>query len=378
MRGIADTITRLAAAAQRASGVDDSVSTKLHPLEDFGSNPGSLAALVHIPADLPPGAPLVVVLHGCTQTAGGYDKASGWSKLADEQGFALLYPAQRQTNNANRCFNWFEVGDTRRDSGEALSIRQMIATVVSRHMIDRDRVFITGLSAGGAMASTMLATYPEVFAGGAIIAGLPHGVADGIVQAFDRMRGHGLPKSGRLQADLREASDHEGPWPRISIWHGSEDGTVSPDNVEAIVEQWRCIHDLSKRPSGADQVDGAAHRFWRGKDGRVLIEAYIIPGMGHGTPIKTSGVGAYGSSAPFMLDVGVSSTLLVAQFWQIIGPTKAREESFDRVDGDVVPHPAPTEPRRLHGERIEQTTRHAPEGIAKVIEDALRTAGLMR
>jgi poly(hydroxyalkanoate) depolymerase family esterase len=362
MRGIADTIARLTAAAARRSAADDSASTVLQPLEGFGSNPGALGAFVYIPENLPAQRPLVVVLHGCTQSAAAYDRAAGWSQLAREQGFALLYPAQQRANNAMGCFNWFEAGDSRRGSGEALSIRQMIAAVQERHAIDPRRIFITGLSAGGAMTSTMLAVYPEVFAGGAIIAGLPHGAAQGMAQAFDRMRGHGLPSQAALEGALRGASDHAGPWPRISVWHGSADGTVGPGNAEAVVAQWRAVHALSDLPSDIERVDNVPHRSWRGADGRVLVEDYIVPGMGHGTPLKTRGAGAYGSSAPYMLDVGISSTLRIAQFWDIA----------DRVE------PAEAKPRRLHGRRIEPEKAHTVSGVGKVIEDALRAAGLMK
>ncbi|RVD47672.1 PHB depolymerase family esterase, partial [Mesorhizobium sp. M7A.F.Ca.ET.027.03.2.1] len=113
-----------------------------------------------MPADLPDGAPLVVVLHGCTQNAAGYDRHSGWSQLADEGGFALLYPEQQRANNPNLCFNWFLPADTARDRGEVFSIRQMIETMVVAHGLDRKQIFVTGLSAGGAMAAAMIATYP--------------------------------------------------------------------------------------------------------------------------------------------------------------------------------------------------------------------------
>jgi poly(hydroxyalkanoate) depolymerase family esterase len=100
------------------------------------------------------------VLHGCTQTAAGYDHHSGWSKLADDAGFALLFPEQQRANNPNLCFNWFLPQNTTRDSGEALSIRQMIETMVVASDLDRTRIFVNGLSAGGTMAAAMLATYP--------------------------------------------------------------------------------------------------------------------------------------------------------------------------------------------------------------------------
>ncbi len=146
-------------------------SSPLVETTGFGSNPGALRMFSVVP-DSPPAAPaLVVVLHGCGQSAAGYDLGAGWSMLAKHYGFALLMPQQQSSNNGNGCFNWFNPEDTARDSGEAFSIRQMIARMVGDVGIDPRRIFVTGLSAGGAMALVMLATYPEVFAGGAIIAG---------------------------------------------------------------------------------------------------------------------------------------------------------------------------------------------------------------
>ncbi|RYD84555.1 MAG: PHB depolymerase family esterase, partial [Sphingomonadales bacterium] len=177
MRKLSDTIAHLAAMRSTANSANHSSAGRLQGLTGFGSNPGNLAASVHIPERLSDRPALVVVLHGCLQTAAAYDSGSGWSHLADEHGFAVLFPEQRRANNANLCFNWFLPEDNARDLGEAHSISGMIAAVVRDHGIDPARVFVTGLSAGGAMASVMLATYPELFAGGAIIAGLPFGCA---------------------------------------------------------------------------------------------------------------------------------------------------------------------------------------------------------
>ena len=124
-------------------------------------------AFATCPRGLDGSLPLVVVLHGCTQTAAAYDHGSGWSALAERCGFAVLYPEQAPANNPKRCFNWFQPADTARNSGEVLSILQMIERLALDHGIDRRRIFVTGLSAGGAMAAVMLATYPEIFAGGA-------------------------------------------------------------------------------------------------------------------------------------------------------------------------------------------------------------------
>ena len=375
MRSLSDTIARLAAfRAPRRIDQIAPIADRLFDVAISGSNPGALRARAYLPSGLPGGAPLAVVLHGCTQTAAGYDHASGWSRLADRDGFALLFPEQQRSNNANLCFNWFLPDDARRDAGEALSIRQMIATLVGDHGLDERRVYIVGLSAGGAMASAMLAAYPEVFAGGAIIAGLPYGCAASAPEAFDRMRGHGLPTEPRLQALLRAASPHDGPWPTISVWHGASDHVVEPANAAAIVEQWRGVHKVDPTPT-LNVVDGYPRRAWRNREGREVIEEYAIVGMGHGAPLATQGPDGLGVAAPFMLEAAISSTRRIAQFW---GISSAAAHAPER---DTRRNAASRASAAIGGEREPNERSAAPNlaaGIKKHIEEALRAAGLMR
>lgn len=285
-------------------------------LENFGSNPGSLCGSTYIPDSLPKKAPLVVVLHGCMQSAGNYNRGSGWSTLAEESGVALLFPRQSLANNMFGGFNWYRPADSHRGSGEALSIRQMVAQVVADHDIDPWRVFITGLSAGGAMTSVMLATYPEVFAGGAIIAGLPYRTADTLMQAVCRMKGHGGPSDRGLQARVREAAPRfVGRWPTISVWHGGDDRTVSDCNADLIVRQWQKMHKVQGPPTRDETVDGFRRQMWSTPGGRAVIEEYIIDEMGHGTPISAGGENGLGEEGKFMLEVGISSTRHIARFW---------------------------------------------------------------
>src|SRR5579862_1531219 len=178
----------------------------------FAPNPGNLRMFRYLPRGLKAGAPLVVVLHGCGQTAGGYGQAAGWCELADALGFAVLAPEQKAVNNPNTCFNWFNPEDITRDSGEAASIAAMVRTMVATHRLDAGRVFITGLSAGGAMAAVMLATYPELFAGGAIIAGLPFGAAQNVRDALESMRSAPLRTPSQWGDLVRAASPYRGPW----------------------------------------------------------------------------------------------------------------------------------------------------------------------
>ena len=347
-------------------------ASRLRELEDFGPNHGKLNAWYFAPAAGSELRPLVVVLHGCTQTAQGYDHGSGWSELAEAHGFAVLFPEQRRSNNANLCFNWFEPADTRRGGGEALTIAQMIDTMVARHGIDPRRVFISGLSAGGAMTSAMLAAYPEKFAGGAILAGLPHGAAASVQEAFQQMRAH-TPTRRTTGRSIGEASAHGGGWPTVSIWHGTADSVVDPSNSDAIVRQWREVHGLPEAPSEATLVDGHPRRAWHDGSGKLLIEEYRVTGMGHGTPLQTTGECGCGEAGAFMLEAGISSTVRSAETWGLVEQAKQKKPAsagnISAIAQAVTVLPvAAARPAALP----------AQSRVGQVIEDALRTAGLMK
>jgi poly(hydroxyalkanoate) depolymerase family esterase len=284
--------------------------------KNFGSNPGALRMFTFAPDNLQPAPGLVVVLHGCGQSAAGYDLGAGWSTLAKHYGFALLMPQQQPLNNANGCFNWFNPEDTARDRGEAGSIRQMIARAVKDIGIDRERIFVTGLSAGGAMTSVMLATYPEIFAGGAIIAGLPFGVASNVREALSGMFQSPSRPASELGVLVRGASSHKGPWPKLSVWHGSADRTVNPANANEIVKQWLDVHQLPAAPMSEGTVNGYPRQVWWNTEGETIIESYTITDMAHGTPL---GIGdndkRYGTQGAFLIEAGISSSYQIANFF---------------------------------------------------------------
>jgi len=375
MPTLSETIARLSAQRQQMAGRDGPTDDVLGILTGFGSNPGALVARTFIPVDLSDGAPLVVVLHGCTQTAAGYDQAADWSGLASELGFAVLFAEQVQANNPNRCFNWFVSGDIARYGGEAESIAQMTQAMIAAHGIDPAHVFVTGLSAGGAMAAVMLATWPELFAGGAVIAGLPYGVAQSMPAAFEAMRGGKSGDVTALAANVRNASSHAGAWPTLSVWHGDADQTVNVSNAALLVDQWRGLHGLGSVPDTKIAKGRLVTRRWQDSAGRVVIEENIIAGMAHGTPLAPDGTAGGGASAPFMLDVGVASTRQIAQAWGLGTAQAAPKESVAPTAASALV-PALRRPKRLYLE----PTAPAPRigSVQQVIEDALRAAGLMR
>jgi feruloyl esterase len=353
MKGLKETLASLTALRRRferllasaaRGGAGAPPTGHLRHQQDFGSNPGNLRMFCHVPQDLPKNSPLIVALHGCTQTAAAYDYGSGWSSLADRHGFAVLFPEQQRVNNPNGCFNWFLTSDTRRDQGEALSIRQMIERMIQDHGIDRSEIFVVGLSAGGAMATAMLAAYPEMFAGGAIIAGLPHGAATNVQEAFEAMAG-GRGRSAEQWGDLvRAASPHRGPWPRLSIWHGSADTIVNPENMENVLQQWTNIHGLARVPHAEHEIHGHRRRVWRSDDGVDVIEAIGVTGMPHGVPLAASDMERCGHVAPFHFDVGLSSTHHIARFWGLTETTARTEHSDDHAAGVLEPEPVESTP----------------------------------
>jgi poly(hydroxyalkanoate) depolymerase family esterase len=342
---------------------------------DFGANPGALRMLTYVPEGMAPGAPLVVVLHGCTQRAEAHAAAGGWLTLADRYGFAVLAPEQTAANNPNRCFNWFEPGDATRGRGEAASIHAMVVHAVREHALDAERVFVTGLSAGGAMTSVMLAAYPETFAAGAVVAGLPHGAAGNMHEALRVMHAGPARKAG---GPARRPRRGAGKIPRVAIWHGEADATVSPRNAHAIAEQWAAAHGLANEASETEAVAGRTRAVWRaaGSD-EVLIESNLIGGLGHGTPLSTLGPDGVGAVAPFMIEAGVSSSLEIARFWGIAGAGEATDASpAPRVVSP--PEPAPAPDRGGLGAQVMASVSHIPADVQGVISKALKAAGLMR
>lgn len=313
----------------------DAAAQPLSEVTGFGTNPGELRAFKHIPQGLPADSPLVVALHGCVMSASKFDDETGWTKYADMGKFALLLPQQGFNNHLLQCFNWFLPSDTQRNRGEALSIKQMIDKVVSDHAIDPEQIYIAGLSAGAAMSVVMLATYPELFAGGATSAGLPYGCAQNESEAQSPCMRSSKDRSPPEWGDLvRAASSHQGPWPRISIWQGTADNTVNPKNAQELIDQWTNVHGIDQIHDGQDTVDGQAHQVFKDDNGKVLVESYMIAGMDHGISINPgSSESQCGTAAPWVLDKDICTSFHVAKFWGILSPVPpSREELLRRMD----------------------------------------------
>ncbi len=276
----------------------------------FGTNPGNLRMFRYIPDGLPAGRPLVVVLHGCTQDAAGYGTASGWIALADRHRFAVLLPQQQSANNLNRCFNWFQATDTTRGQGEVASIAQMITKMPT------GPTYATGLSAGGGMTSALLATYPELLRAGGIVAGLPHGCALSLIDAFTCMNPGKNLTPQQWGDKVRSAAPHTGPRPSVTIWHGTADYTVAVANQRELVEQWTDVLGVDAVADVTDTVGGHPHAEYHDATGATVVESHTITGMGHGHPVDPGpGPQQCGTATAHVLDVNVCAAWHLAHGW---------------------------------------------------------------
>jgi feruloyl esterase len=234
------------------------------------------------------------------------------------------------------------------------------------------------------MTSNMLACYPEVFAGGAIIAGLPYGAAANVQQAFQSMY-QSPSRSPRAWGDLvRKASSHRGPWPRVSIWHGDADKTVIPPNALELLKQWTDVHGLPLSPSRNSRVDGFPREVWLSEAGEELIETYTITNMAHGTPLAIGeSEGACGAAGPFLLPVGISSSYHIAKFF---GIAPARTLPEKKLKPSTPSHHLAASEPVLEGEVLEKDDEPRWErgpkpqvpDVGAVINNALRAAGLIK
>lgn len=215
--------------------------------------------------------PLVVMLHGCTQNPDDFATGTAMNALAEEHGCLVLYPEQDRGANQNGCWNWFETAHQARERGEPAILAGMTRQVVAEHDADPARVFVAGLSAGGAMAAILGAEYPDLYAAVGVHSGLPAGSARDLISGLKAMREPGKAKK------LRRAV------PAIVI-HGDADHLVNTGNGDAVLEQFLHAQDgrLHKHSEAHDHAGRRCTRSaWRDEGGRTVLEHWQLHGAGH-------------------------------------------------------------------------------------------------
>ncbi len=269
----------------------------------------TLAYKLYLPpavAGSPRARPMVVMLHGCTQNAQDFADGTQMNTLARKHGVAVLYPEQTQRANAQRCWNWFKPQHQQRSRGEPAVLAALTQSVTAQHALDPARVYVAGLSAGGAMADILGHSYPELFAAVGIHSGLPSGSANDVGSALAAMRstrGAGISRAG---APLS---------PPVIVFHGDADHTVHASNGAAIIEAARSEPRAGTHP-GAPRVETGSsargqrftHTVYSDAQGASAIEYWQLHGAGH----AWSGGSARGSHTD---PSGVDASALMLRFF---------------------------------------------------------------
>ncbi|HEY4176349.1 MAG TPA: PHB depolymerase family esterase [Kofleriaceae bacterium] len=320
----------------------------LTAVSSFGTNPGALAMYEYVPAGLPSGRPIVVVLHGCTQAAA--DAATlGWNTLADTYKFAVVYPQQQSANNPVSCFNWAgEYGDTsnlERGKGENESVMEMIDKSIALHGGDTTHVYVVGFSAGAAMASVMAATWPDRIAGVSIMSGIPYRCATSVSGAYS-CQSPGVSKTAAQWGDLVRGS-HAGPYPRVQVWQGTSDTTVAPMNEGELAKQWTNVWGTDATADESETIGGTTRTAYKAGN-TVVVETYSVSGMPHAVAIGTDPAGACpATTGSYNSNQSICAPLRAVQFFGLTGagpgPTPTGSDSTAPTvvitspsDGDTV------------------------------------------
>ena len=285
----------------------------LLPVNHFGNNPGNLKMFVYSneQKNIPSLKPLVIVLHGCGQSANEVARLTGWNKLARLNDFIVVYPQQKFLNNVSTCFNWFRNSDINKGQGECESVYQMILYMQKHYAIDSSRVFITGLSAGAAMAVIMMATHPESFKGGAIFAGGAYKLATNAFASAGVMAGtKKLSKDELIKNVVEQNPAYKGRYPQMIIYQGLNDLVVNHKNAGLLIDQWTGINHCDNIP------DKTLHPFMGIADikrmeyadsaGKTVVIFYEVDNLGHRVLVKPGDtkdeggqIGTYGAGRGF-------------------------------------------------------------------------------
>ena len=323
-----------------STAAEQSLAASLQRIDSFGPNPGQLNMHVYVPEGHQPDSALVLALHGCVQQASSFDDETGLTALADELKFVLLFPEQRQENNGKRCFNWFQRKDNEKHRGESGSITNMIQYAIDTYQVDSSKIFVLGLSAGGSMTAVLMANYPELFQGGAIVAGTAYGCnkpsfftwvpwwwlnmwygdAASASYACGLFNYAPTQRSPGVWGDFVRASSGvmPGGWPKVSLWQGETDDVVNPANQRELVKQWTNVLGIDQTPDEVHILDDITHHVYHDASDTPRLETYQIADFDHAFAIDPGpGPDHCGVIAPYVKDADICTSRKILQFWGV-------------------------------------------------------------
>lgn len=257
----------------RAPGESSATKGDFFTAGSFRNSAGQRAYKLYVPPGVNGQArPLVVMLHGCTQDADDFAAGTAMNDAAREQGFFVLYPVQPRETNPQKCWNWFKHNHQQAGKGEPSILADMTRHVIAEYGIDTRRVYVAGLSAGGAMAAILADTYPQLYAAAGVHSGLAAGAAKDLPSALSAMKGIGV----------RPGAASSTPVPTI-VFHGDRDSTVHPANAGAVVaaSAGPDARVQSQRVAGANQGRDSTKRVYTNAQGKVVAEYWEVHGAGH-------------------------------------------------------------------------------------------------
>jgi poly(hydroxyalkanoate) depolymerase family esterase len=241
----------------------------------FSGEAGTRAYKLYVPSrwqEQP--LPLLVMLHGCTQDPDDFAAGTRMNFLAETEGFLVVYPEQAAAANASRCWNWFQPSDQQRDQGEPSLIAGITRALITEHKTDANRVYVAGLSAGGALAAIMAAAYPDLYAAVGVHSGLAPGSAHDLPSALQAMQ-RGVPRN--------QAAAPRGGVPMI-LFHGDHDSTVHPDNAENLIGQWIPTSGSAQVTTRRGRAPGGRAytcAVYANASGQTLVERWTVHGADH-------------------------------------------------------------------------------------------------
>lgn len=248
----------------------------------YSNGVGTRAFKLYVPSGYEGQAcPLLVMLHGCTQSPDDFAAGTRMNLIAEEQTCLIVYPEQSQAANPSKCWNWFNAGDQQRDQGEPALIAGITRKIMREYAIDPRQVYIAGLSAGGAAAAVMGSTYPDLYAAIGVHSGLACGAASDMASAFAAMKQGGA--AAGLFSSNGIGSHKAGIVPTI-VFHGDQDLTVHPGNADRVIAQSLAGPTVLARQLQRGQVPGGyaySRSIHTDENGRTLLEQWVVHGLGH-------------------------------------------------------------------------------------------------